>query len=232
MKIITAANRHYAGIVEKCAESAKRQGHGIIVYDLGGLGYGVPFTVKDEGFQTDGAYNVKQMRRWGVRVSRSLFKPQVMADAAIKYPDETIVWLDADTLLLKPLDVEGDYDVGVAARSPDELKKTRMLITCGMGGLATYQGRHNSGFVVFRATGQRLPFIRRWRALVEQVGNDQLALNILIDKMAVDDTNNTLRIKKFPNAYNSKVIAPDTIVYHYKGAAKKTAQINNFVAQE
>jgi hypothetical protein len=214
MKFITAANVRYKAIVEDCIKSVRSLGFDIVVYDLGGLGFGKPFTVTSEQFHNEGEYENTTRRCFGIRKTRALFKPSVVKDAVTDFPNEALVWIDADTLLLKEMHLEtGGYDVAVALRSKEEMEKTRKLMCNGMGGLAKYQGFHNAGFIVFQPTPLAREFVNHWEALTEKVGNDQLALNVLIE---TDEA----AIKVLPHEYNSELQTNETILYHMKGNRK------------
>lgn len=211
MKIITAANHRYKDIVETLIVSCNKVAVEWVCYDLGGLGFGKPFTVLSEKFQNEGEYEAIQKQQFGIRKSRALFKPSVVKDAMSDYPNEQLIWLDSDCVVHKPITLEASqFDIGVAKRSEKEVAKTKMMIASGMGGLAKYQGFHNAGFIVFNPTENARAFVDHWEALTEKVGNDQLALNVLLES-------DEATIKVFPHCYNAQIVDDTTVIQHKKG---------------
>lgn len=215
-------NFSYRGVIQKTVDKAVELGYTPVVYDLGELGIGTPFTVEDSSFNKKGYYEEEVIKGYK---SKSLFKPKMVKTCMDKH-NELTVYLDGDAQLCGSLDeVEGDdYDVGVTLRDSHELE-------------SEWHQQHmeivkyvNAGVIFFNATPATKSFIDTWQKCTEEMGNDQMALN----KLTCPDyypeiysilTINGVRIKYFPgNHFNyyyfDEKFEPDVRVMHFKGSVR------------
>jgi len=201
MKIITAANslKPYPHLVEINKKCAAEFGYEVIVYNLGGLGYGVDFPETDETFVNNGYYyEFKETSQFSqeekIWRSKLLCKPKIMQHAFENNPGEDLLWLDAEARICDDLGLDWDFDIAVAVRPPrccdsESPLKDKM------------EGKHNAGVIFFKHNDKVKDFIDRWVAKTYEVMNDQLALNTLLEEEKAG-TNMTIRC--LPVIYNSK----------------------------
>ncbi|PLX88168.1 MAG: hypothetical protein C0618_04910 [Desulfuromonas sp.] len=215
-------NFKFSAVIRDTEKAAKNHNYRMIVYDLGQLGFGIPYEVEDESFHCNGYYETEVIKGYK---SKSLFKPDIVQLSMDRY-NETIAYLDGDAQLLGCLDeIEtDDYDIGVTLRDFSELSsewhQTYMDI-------ARYI---NAGVIFFRPTDAAREFIELWKKETADVGNDQMALNRLAcseDYPDVDSiqTLHGVRIKYFPgNIYNFYYFTDndhrDAKILHFKGAVR------------
>ena len=232
MVILTAANsdtakddtgrvyKHFSfrGIIKETIKKAEEYGYKIVVCDLGSLGIGKQFHIKDKTFATKGYYEKEVQKGYK---TKSLFKPEIVKVCMEEYNDLT-VYLDGDAQLCNNIDaiVGDDYDIGVTLRDPSELE-------------SEWHQEHfeivkyvNAGVIFFNPTPATKRFLEIWHKTTEEVGNDQKALNQLTcpDYYPEDYsvlTIDKVRIKYFPgNQYNyfyfKKGLVPNTKIMHFK----------------
>jgi hypothetical protein len=172
MKIVTAANHRMRRYALSCVKSARRLGYPVIVYDLGGLGFGKPFTVNNETFQKKGFYREICPKR----CNRGNHKPQIIKDCLRTY-NEFIIYLDADTVVMDRIDeMVGDYDIGLTARPEWEVEK---VITKRLHPFI-YDGYINAGVMGFNATEAAYRFVEEWESKIAELGDDQGAINDML----------------------------------------------------
>lgn len=100
---LVAGDSNFRRYTKTAKFSCERMGYDVLVYDLGGLGYGKKFqtTVSDHA-------------------NRKIpGKPLILLDALDSIePDDFLVWLDSDANVLGKIDeiTESDYDIGVTFR--------------------------------------------------------------------------------------------------------------------
>ena len=174
MKFLTAADKKFKPMLDRLIESVIALKYDIIVYDLGGLGFGIPYDapVSDTMFQKN---PVKP--RYILEMLQSLKK------------NELLIWLDADTVLKHRIDeIENDeFDLGVTIRKEKKGKNPR-------------RGRINSGVMFFRNNERTCKFMMEWMKESERLNGDQWALNNLIDVAPVVN----LIVKEYPGViYNN-----------------------------
>lgn len=216
MQIITASNKQFEPIYNNLKSSLEKLKLKHEVYDLGDLGFGIPFFEDNNLFQKAGYYNIIANHY----KSRSLFKPRVVKDALERFNDD-VVWLDSDTQVLKKFDISGDYDIGVAER---EFSQSETLPNV----FKMMQGKHNAGVIFFKNTKATREFVDKWCELVVVgvetergvIRNDQLALNNLLKFFNV-------KIKVFPHQYNDMQKDADTIIFHQKVNPNDTEKVEN-----
>ena len=188
MKFVIAANRRFKKEVKTCLESLAKLNADVTVYDLGSLGQGKPWLVKDNTFQTLGYYRTVFNRH----PSRSIHKPAIVLDFLKEQPDGTVItYLDADTVvtqLMPEIEAE-DFDVGLTV-CPEEHRKI-------LGWL-------NAGVIFFKAGQPAQKFLTRWMEQTVVLGNDQEALK------ATAITPEGIKLKEFPSpVYNYRHVTDE-----------------------
>ena len=194
--VITAADSNFKEFVEKCADSSKQLNYKTLIYDLGGLGYGIPF-------------KARVSPKVGAKIPS---KPSIIQDALGKVEKGDIVaWLDADTILWERFDeiAYGNYDIGVTVRQPKQTENGLPI---------------NAGVVFVRKTRNAKQFVKQWIELCETGVSDQVELNKLA-QVSSNDANSTvqrgnIKIKAFEcNIYNNFYFKKTQLhakIIHYK----------------
>ena len=173
MKIIVAANRRMRKFASACIKSAHKLGYSVIVYDLGGLGFGKPFTVDNDTFQKKGYYR----HIIGNRYSVGEHKLAVIKDCLYSC-NEFIIYLDADTVLIDKIDeMIGDYDIGLTIRPQWEIEK---VVKKTAPNSFIYEAYLNAGVMCFNPTKATYCFIENWEDKITELHNDQLAINSML----------------------------------------------------
>jgi len=196
IKVVIAGDKNFEAYVKKGKETTEALDYDVLVYDLGGLGYGKPFVgrVSDE-------VNAKIP-----------CKPHIIQDALDSIDDnEYLVWLDADALIINKIDeIQEDYDIGVTVRQPKAIENTMPI---------------NAGIVFVRKTLAAINFIQKWRELSDQGVSDQPPLNKLASVVCADIGSTVIRdatkIRVYPcaiynNFYFAKKDRPGIKIKHYK----------------
>lgn len=196
IKVVIAGDKNFEAYVKKGKETTENLGYKTLVYDLGGLGYGRPFT-----------------GRVSHEVNAKIpCKPHIILDALNFINDnEYLVWLDADALIIEKIDeIQEDYDIAVTVRQPKAVENTLPI---------------NAGIVFVRKTPQALKFINEWIFLSNQDISDQPPLNKLASVVCADIgstvVRNDVKIKVYPcavynNFYFAKKDRPGIKIKHYK----------------
>jgi len=99
---------------------------------------------------------------------RASFEPSATGDD----PSRNIIgWMDADAIIVRPLDslLDIDFDVAVTLREPDLIGTTQPT--------SNYL---NSGVVFFRNTAAARLFVANWITLSDAMQTDQGALNLMV----------------------------------------------------
>lgn len=211
--IITASDKEFERFVRGLCDSALKHGHEIKVFDLGDLGFGKKFAFDSSGLKDgltiDGLTYLPKCQ----------FKPSLIKHALT----EDIIWLDSDTWIQKPIKVEGDYDVAVTLRRPEERNIDQF---------SHVSGYLNAGVIFFKNTPQAHKFVDMWIDELSQTttGSDQEALNRVVMK-ATDLTQygdfnlDDIKIKVLPtDIYNNhyfKENQSEAQILHFKGNNKK-----------
>jgi hypothetical protein len=164
MLIVSMADAAFKDRVEFSMKQAKKFGYDMRVFDMGGLGFGEPY-VAPQSYSS---------HRLSHRAKMCMIKPRIMLKA-LDTSDETVVFLDADAFLVKPIDeIEtDDYDVGVTYKGGE--KRTYI----------------NAGVIFFKQTDAARDFLWDWIRMIDdadtklkkvnpcQMG-DQIFLNDLV----------------------------------------------------
>ena len=184
--LVTAGDWRYKTFIEQSVTAARKFGYEISVYDLGRLGFGIPFTIADANFKRFGYYgdampgtDDKNPLRWR---TRALFKPALVRHAITANPGRFVVWMDGDAMLNAPIDeiATDDYDVGVTVRRITETWRYPNAANHAFVHAAKFQvGELHAGVMFFAPTPAAGTFIEEWARLTDKLGNDQLALNKL-----------------------------------------------------
>jgi hypothetical protein len=154
IKIVTAGDKNYKSLIDRAVDKATHYRADIIVYDLGGLGYGKPWQAEKSDFKTKEG------------VIPATFKPEVIKDAS-KYLKE-FVWIDGDAYLNGDISevFEQDFEIAVTKRTQFEVE-------------VYYNdpkiGTINSGVVFFKNATEK--FFDHWIKRTQETGYDQQALN-------------------------------------------------------
>jgi len=196
IKVAIAGDKNFEAYVKKGTITTQALGYEVLVYDLGGLGYGKPFIgrVSDE-------INAKIP-----------CKPHIILDALDSVNDnEYLVWLDADALIIDRIDeIQEDYDIAVTVRQPKAVENTLPI---------------NAGIVFIRKTPAAIEFIKKWIKLSDLGVSDQPPLNQLASVVCADIGSTVIRegtkIKVYPcavynNFYFAKKDRPGIKIKHYK----------------
>lgn len=196
IKVVIAGDKNFEPYVKKGIDTTKALGYEVLVYDLGGLGYGKPF----QGRVSDAAN------------AKIPCKPHIILDAldSVKENDY-LVWLDADALIIQRIDeIQEDYDIGVTVRQPKAVENMLPI---------------NAGIVFVKKTANAISFLRKWIELSDQNVSDQPPLNKLASVICADIGKTVLRedvkIKVYPcavynNFYFAKKKVPQAKILHYK----------------
>lgn len=198
MKIVTGADISMREDLESCINSIEQFGYKYIAYDLGDLGFGEPFAHSGMCESVGGLWN-----------SRGLHKPSMIA-RTMETNDGLLLYLDADTRIEKQLDIDTDFDIAVAVRRPKEMT--------GNDTQKTMRGKYNAGVVFINNNARTKAFVQEWCRITDAIGNDQLALNMLLLNAF-----GGVKIKELPAEFNDSTISEDTIIYHRKGGKRHPA---------
>ena len=199
MKITTviAGDLNFKKYVDKAVAHSRKVGYEPVVYDLGGLGYGIPY----EGSRVS--------TKIGAKIPS---KPGMIMETLKKIEEnDYVVWIDADALIFDRIDeIMFDYDIGVTVRQPKQKENTMPI---------------NAGIVFVKKRQQALEFVNQWIELCKTGVSDQQELNKLC-RVTTADTDNTVirnqtRIHVFKcaiynNVYFAKKDVPHAKIKHYK----------------
>ena len=204
MKILVAANRRMRKFASACVKSAHKLGYSVIVYDLGGLGFGKPFTVDNKTFQEKGYYREILPGRY----SCGEHKPAVIKDC-LRSCNEFIVYLDADTILIDRIDeMAGDYDVGLIIKPEWEVEKV-IKKKYPNDNYLIYGAYVNAGVMCFNPTEATHRFLEQWEYKTKELQNDQGAINDMLKEYF------PLKSGQFIETQGIKIRTFDTMSYSY-----------------
>lgn len=159
LTIVTAGTARYYRTIRRTEAAAERCGYGLLVYDLGGLGFGTRWHVPPADF--DGA------------VPLASFKPSLLFHALQNVaPDSILAWLDGDAVLNNALDelYQWHFDLAVTLRDVEEIGASGRRDTDYL----------NTGVLFFRRTWPAMEILAEWLLLCQQPKCDQEALNQVV----------------------------------------------------
>lgn len=201
MIIATAANYRMRGFALSCVKSAEKLGYQVIVYNLGGLGFGKPFAVDNEIFQKDGFYDRINPSRY----NRGSHKTEIVK-ACLRSNREFIVLLDANIVVMDKIDeMVGSYDIGLTIRPEWEVEKVIKKHSHPF----IYGGYVNAGVMCFNATEAALRFVDEWEEKTRELHDDQGAINAMLQEFFPLKSGQTIERK------GVKIRTFDTPHYNY-----------------
>ncbi len=237
IQIVTAANDSFRWWYDQLAYSASLLHYPIEIYDLGNLGFGLPYQ-SEVPLHPDGYYKVID-QKWK---SKALHKPDILADY-LKHHSGFTVYLDADIYVYQDIHeivnaANGHYDVGVTVRSELEMRKNASKNN------HKYTGYLNAGVAFFKPTEQAKAFVATWQEKTKELGNDQMALNELVNPTQLElkpgDTllQNGCRIHLFQGeVYNfdyhldSELKGHEKIM-HFKNSKDRVLHFEEFLSEK
>jgi len=193
---VIAGDKNFSHFVNTGVKHIEKLNYPVLIYDLGGLGKGIPF----EG-------------RYGSGIGAKIpCKPHIIKDALARIPEnEYVVWFDADALIFDRIDeIQEDYDIGVTVRQPKAVENMLPI---------------NAGIVFIKKTTEAISFIKNWIELSDKDVSDQPPLNKLSSVVCADIGSTVIRngtkIKVYPcaiynNFYFAKKDKPGIKIKHYK----------------
>ena len=196
IKTVIAGDANFKKYVDKAVAYSKNVGYETVVYDLGGLGYGIPF-------------DARVSPKVGAKIPS---KPAIIMETLKTVAEgDYVVWIDADALIEKRIDeIMFDYDIGVTVRQRKQKENSLPI---------------NAGIVFVRKTPTALKFVKEWIKLCDTGVSDQQELNKLC-KVTTKDTNTTVvrnntrihvfECKIYNNVYFGKKKTPHAKIKHYK----------------
>jgi hypothetical protein len=191
MLILTAGDKRYSQIAAYAVAKAEALGYRTVAYDLGGLGFGVEWKVRDRSFQKHGYYAEFEDHFF----STARHKPGVI-EHCLRTKSTFVVYCDADAVVIRNIDeVAGDYDVGVTLRRPEEFGDDVPER------IRTYRGRINAGVLFFNYGKAALRFLALWKKAMQKWPDDQWALNEMLcpNLAAPPQMYRGIRIRTFPS---------------------------------
>ena len=189
--IVLAGDRRFRPYVEEAKRHAENHGYSVHIYDLGGLGFGTPFKTDPDDLKKN-------------QFIPCTFKPKIISDSLARVSD-LLVYMDADTVICRPLNINGNFDVGVVCRPEREVDLEDPKV-----------GLFNSGVLFFYPTRAARRFLKTWNQDTDALNSDQEALNAHCPEKGI-------KIRLFPaEEYNRyPPPTPKTKILHFKGAYRK-----------
>tara|TARA_R110002110_G_scaffold111797_1_gene278282 strand:- start:2587 stop:3225 length:639 start_codon:yes stop_codon:yes gene_type:complete len=194
ISIVTAGTGDFKIFYDHFKKSVTDKGYPLYTYDLGDLGEG---------------------KKFKGRVSHKInakipSKPSIIKDCMFNIKqNDYLVWMDADTLLIKNIDeIKQDYNMAVTLRPP----RYMML-----------DNPANAGVLFFRKTQATLDFLDKWVGICENAESDQTELNKLI-RLTNNDMGNTLLVE----GMNVKVFSCQNYNNYFFNESQEGASILHF----
>ena len=175
IRIVTGGCFRYQDPIELSVEQCKKFGYEVEVFNLGDLEIeeATPWKIESEEFKEKGRYHRVPGVGWS---AKSLFKPDVILEIAKKYPEDHLLWLDGDAILLEPIDeiFEGEpHDIGIVLRDKRDMQRAMHK----RGEWKTFLGIANAGVIAFPAGEKRIELLESWQREIGEADSDQRALN-------------------------------------------------------
>ena len=181
MYIASAANERYEPLIRLLKKSAENVGYLTHLYDLGGLGFGIPFNPPPKDFA--------QMRRWKPRYAREARK-------VLRGP---VTFLDADCCVVSPFDdlFTDEFDIAfVVKKKKPKFKGGKLVIQDRV--------RIKGCYMLMQDTKGCITFMDEWiRRIGEEGYRDQNALWELIG--SAHPLTHALYDKKYVDVGKSRV---------------------------
>ncbi|MEM8875299.1 MAG: putative nucleotide-diphospho-sugar transferase [Planctomycetota bacterium] len=176
MRVITAGNSRYRPIVELGVAQAHLMGYDVGLFDLGDLGIGWAHPIEvDPRLAVEGNYKVDEKGY----PTKALHKPRMLREAQERYGGSDLLYLDGDAILVRPVhDIfDHDFDVAVTVRPKHERDRTLRMRPAW----DQWIGWVNAGVVALADSAGAVEFVHRWAAECDRKGNDQFALNEMVN---------------------------------------------------
>ena len=208
MIIITACNKNYWEYAKRLQKRAKDLGYQCLIYDLDKIHY---------------PDNLPKGLRIGKRTyePKSQWKPYLIRKSLKTYKDD-IVWLDADTQIIKPLDIDWNFKVAVT------LRRDKARFSSDVGPFAHISGYLNAGVIFFRKDS--IEFADEWIKEMSNTtsGSDQEGLNRMVfnynDTMEIGKEYHGIKIlsnEEYNFNYLNEPIPETTKIVHCIGGFRK-----------
>ena len=206
--IVTAGNHKFQEHIERSKEAAERFGCNVVVYDLGGMGFGKPLETPEE-----------DLKKRGHGFISCLFKHDIIEETLRE--NERVAYVDGDAILTEPIDsvFDDDFDVGVTIRVVREIRQY-------LGNPRV--GYFNSGVLFFRQTPGAFDFIQKWRELSATVGVEQAAVNELIIPHMSWDPKTSSKAPQFVELPHTRVKIFECLEYNNFYKDKRRAKIIHY----
>jgi hypothetical protein len=215
--VITAADEKFKPIIDLWQRRVYACGLVPLIYDLGGLGRGMPLPLSLPGFDNFRNHGFYLTLGDGSYKSRAVHKPSVVM-RAMRETQASLLYLDTDAFLRGvPSKMEGDWDVCVTVRPTSEQDRTT-------DEKRSYIGVLNAGVIWFNYTAASLTFASEWHRQTLMEMNDQRALNLMCQNVQVG----VVTTVEMPDGTAVRVMAVPTIVYnnYYNEGVSKAAVVH------
>lgn len=178
VRILTAGCKKFVKPIELNLKQAKFFGYDTTVYDLGNLGIdnSIVHEITDPDFAKKSRYTKTSEIGYA---AKSLHKGDIVLDCLKNNPNDLVVYMDGDAMLLDSIDEvdTGDYDIGITIRDARETKKIKHKNEK----LKAFLGTINAGIIIFAPTDVAKEFTKRWSEQIVPMESDQKALNQLVN---------------------------------------------------
>lgn len=155
----------YRKYVEYARDKALSFGYKVVVYDLGGLGFGKSLVIPGD---------LERKKGW----PSALFKMQMVEEVLREH--ENVVCLDADAWIDRPIDsvFDDEYNIGVTIRGTDN---RGVLNNLDPDFIHYYRaGYFNTGAMFFKQSPETFRCIQEWSKRAYEEGTDQAGMNKMI----------------------------------------------------
>lgn len=227
MIVVTGANHLFKKTIKYCIRSVEKLGYEILVYDLGNLNYGKNFFIDDYFFQNYGYYSKIATSYF----STCLHKPKIILDA-LESTQKNILYIDSDAFIISKLDYVFDFEFDIAVT----LRRTSEIDKEPFEDHKKIMGKINAGIIFLKNNMNTTKFVHKWISLTEKLKNDQLALNILLTGIQINEVMNINEIKvlglktdEYNFYYFNEPINPSVKILHYKNGQHKYYSKHNLV---
>lgn len=165
--VILGANGKYYKFARYAVAKAEAHGYNVIPYDLGGLGFGVPFEVPPETL----------VAKKG-QFPPALFKMDIIEQTLRKH--DKVLLVDADAFIERPIDeaFNDEFDIGVTFRPNNN--GMRAMARDPKAKRSRWLGFINSGAVFTKQTPEAFEFLKAWRKEAYRMNTDQGGLNAVV----------------------------------------------------